>query len=147
MADSANASRVRLYRARKRAVEKLKAEPNKENLWAAVVAFENYPLKTTSGLNYIYSFKLNRHGEKGNELCVSRKSKTITRSSIEIAMASVVNLSQHNGYGFPVRLSTPKELKVFGASYIYPLFIRFGLVEHIGSHRRGGRRKNAPACE
>ncbi|MDO5548131.1 MAG: hypothetical protein Q4F79_06540 [Eubacteriales bacterium] len=28
-------------------------------------------------------------------------------------------------------------------SYIYPLFIRLGLVEHIGSNQRGGPRKGS----
>ena len=39
--------------------------------------------------------------------------------------------------------ATPKEVNIFGASYIYPLFIRFRLVDHIGSHQRGGTRKGS----
>lgn len=38
---------------------------------------------------------------------------------------------------------TPRGLGVFGVSYIYPLFIRLGLVEHIGSNQRGGPRKGS----
>lgn len=130
---SVNADRVRLYKKRKKACEKLQKQPNVENLWACVVAFENYPLKTVSGLEFTYSFKLNRRGEKGNEIVVSRKEKTITRSSVEKAFAVVIAAGE-----LSVRMSTPKELGVFGASYIYPLFVRLGLVEHVES---GGERK------
>lgn len=138
---SVNADRVRLYKKRKKALEDLKAAVNGENLWVCFTVFENYPFTTSSGLPFTYSFKLNRHGTKGNEIVVSRKAKTVTRSSVEMALAAVVKLGQEKGY--PVKMSTPKELNVFGASYIYPLFIRFGLVEHIGSDNRGGRGKRS----
>lgn len=113
--------------------------PTADNLWAAVVAFEGYPLKTTSGLEFSYRFKVNRHGRPGNELQISRKAKTITRSSVEMALTMVIDKNKP----LPVRMTTPKELGVFGASYIYPLFIRLGLVEHVGSNRRGGRKKKS----
>lgn len=142
---SVNADRVRLYKKRKKAVEKLRtAVANGGNirnaanvhkiLWEAVVAFENYPLKTTSGLDFSYTFKTNRLGEKGNEIRVSRKEKTITRSTVEMAFDKVMEKRQSGE--LPVRMSSPKELGVFGASYIYPLFIRFGLIEHIGKRRQ-----------
>lgn len=110
----------------------------REALWRAVLAYENCPMQTTSGLSFSYTFKPNRRGEKGNEILVSRKEKTIARSSVEVALARVAELAQGH---YPVRLATPKALGVFGASYIYPLFIRLGLVEHIGGCHRGGRRK------
>lgn len=131
----------------RQAVESLLADVNSENLWQAttdalwqaILAFESYSFSTTSGLPFTYEFKLNRRGEKGNEIVVSRKEKTITRSSVEKALAVVMDKNEP----LPVKMSTPKELNVFGASYIYPLFIRFGLVEHIGSHQRGGPRKGS----
>lgn len=107
-----------------------------EALWQAFAAWENFPLLTASGLEYSYIFKPNRHGEKGNEILVSRKEKTITRSSVEKAWKKV----QVKGE-IPAKMSTPKELGVFGASYIYPVFIQLGLVEHVGSNRRGRARK------
>lgn len=137
---SVNADGVRLYKKRKKAVEELKRVTSMENLWECIVVFENYPFKTISGLDFTYIFKLNRYGKKGNEILVSRKAKTITRSSVEIAFDKVMETG-----ALPVKMATPKELNVFGASYIYPLFIRFGLVEHTGDHRRGGRRKKTEA--
>lgn len=64
---SVNADRVRIYKKRKRAVEKLRKDVNGEKLWECIVAFENYPFKTTSGLAFTYKFKLNRRGMPGNE--------------------------------------------------------------------------------
>lgn len=142
---SVNADRVRLYKKRKKAVEALQAAVMSGGdisngadvhiiLWDAIVAFENYPLKTASGLDFSYTFKSNRRGEKGNEILVSRKEKTITKSSVEMAFDKVMEKCQSGE--FPVKMSTPKELGVFGASYIYPVFIRFGLIKHIGKSRQ-----------
>lgn len=132
-----------LNETQRQACEKLKSNPTITTLWQAVLAFENYPLKTISGLEFTYEFKKNRRGSPGNELQISRKSKTIIRSSVEKALAVVMERGEPFPVqmSFPIRMSTPKELGVFGASYIYPLFVKFGLVEHIGSNRRGGRRK------
>lgn len=44
---------------------------------------------------------------------VSRKEKTITRSSVEKALAVVMAAGD-----IPVKMTTPKELNVFGASYM-----------------------------
>lgn len=125
---SVDADRQELYRRRKISYEMLAADPCAENLWKTVAAFEGYPLKTSSGLDFTYEFKKNRHGEKGNEIVVSRKEKTITRSSIEIAFRKVIDRNEP----LPVAMSSPKELGVFGASYIYGLFIRLRLVRHTG---------------
>ena len=63
-----------------------------------------------------------------NELAVSRKEKTITRSSVEKALAKVLEA----GRGvLPVEMSSPKQLGTFGASYLYPVFIQFGLIVHV----------------
>lgn len=119
-----------------RAVERLREDVNVNSLWDCVLAFEGCTFTTTSGLPYTYSIRLTRLGEKGKEIFVSRKEKAITRSSVERALEVVME----RGEALPVKMTTPKELNVFGASYIYPLFIRFGLVEHIGSDKRGGPR-------
>lgn len=119
-----------------RAVKRLREEVNCDSLWNCVLAFESCTFTTTSGLPYTYSIRLNRFGEKGKEIFVSRKEKAITKSSVEKALEVVME----RGEPLPVKMTTPKELNVFGASYIYPLFIRFGLVEHIGSDKRGGPR-------
>ncbi len=51
---------------------------------------------------------------------VDRKNKSITRSSVEIAYQKVLELE-----GI---VTGPKKLGVFGASYLYPVFIRIGVI-------------------
>lgn len=109
-------------------------------LWACIADFENVPFQTMKGLSFTYTIKVTRQGEKGNELCVSRKAKTITRSSVEMALQTVLCMAKEQQM-LPVVMNGPKQLGTFGASYIYPLLIRFGLVRHIAQRRK--RKKNA----
>ena len=79
-----------------------------DSLWLCILAFESYPFTTTSGLPFSYSIKVNRRGEQGKEIVVSRKEKSITRSSVEKALAVVMS----KGEPFPVPMTTPKGLNV-----------------------------------
>lgn len=105
-------------------------------LWDCMIVFEDFPFETSSGLAFTYTFKTNRKGEKGNELLISRKEKTITRSTVEAAFHKLLELSRNGGAetaagNFPVPLKGPKQLGTFGASYLFPVFIQFGLVEYV----------------
>ena len=84
-----------------------------ETLWSVLSCFQNYPFHTFKGLEFTYTVK-------GHEMFVNRKEKSITSSSVEIALAKIMEL-----HG---RVSGPKKLKVFGASYLYPVFIHIGLI-------------------
>ena len=111
------AERCRLYRARKKAVEDL-SKPQcdlsiEDRLWEAIRIFAGYRFSTVKGLAFRYSVS-------GNEIIVDRKKKSIVRSSVTIALQKV--LDAHG------QMSGPKELGVYGASYIYPIFQRFGLI-------------------
>lgn len=116
------ANRLRKYRNRKAMVYKLAAEVEtvtehtKDLLWETIAAFENYPFKTSKGLRYYYTVK-------GNELFFSRKEKSVTRASVEMALKTVIDLQKSD-----VQIRGPKMLRCFGASYLYPLFIRFGII-------------------
>lgn len=110
---SPGAERERLCRDRKQAVTALAAEPTCERLWNAIVLFEGYPFKTSKGLSYTY-------GVKGGELFFSRKEKSITRATVSIAFQKALEL----GAG----ATGPKKLGVFGASYLYPVFLRLGVI-------------------
>ncbi len=101
-------------------IEKLKREPTADNLWEAVLAFAGYPFETSKGLEFTYSLKKNRYGEPGNELVFSRKEKTITKSTVLKAFEKAV---EFNGV-----VNGPKKLGTFGASYLYPVFIRLGVI-------------------
>lgn len=75
----------RAEREREAAVRRLAAEPTAENLWAALLLFQSCPFHTAKGLEFSYTIK-------GGELFVSRKEKSITRSSVEMAFRRALAL-------------------------------------------------------
>ena len=85
-------------------------------MWDVLIAFEGNSFQTAKGLRYTYTVK-------GNELFFSRKEKSVTRSSVEMALETAIELRKSN-----VRIRGPKMLRCFGASYLYPIFIRFGVI-------------------
>lgn len=105
------ADRIRLCRARKAAVEKLKDSP--DTLWECLTLFAGYPFKTSKGLSFTYTIK-------GNELFVSRKKKSITRATVKLAYEKAIALGD--------MATGPKTLGCFGASYLYPVFVRLGVI-------------------
>lgn len=84
-------------------------------LWAVFLVFEGYTFQTVKGLRFTYRIK-------GHELFVDRKVKSITRSTINMAFRKVL---QMNG-----EVSGPKKIGTFGASYLYPVFLKFGVINH-----------------
>ncbi len=117
------AERLRKFRSRKSAVRQLALALDDgnlphidEKLWNALVAFEGYPFKTAKGLRYYYTMK-------GNEIFFSRKEKSVTRASVSIALEKAMEL-QKTG----TRITGPKMLRCFGASYLYPVFQRLGVI-------------------
>lgn len=116
------ANRLRKYRNRKAMVNKLAAEVEtgavrtKNLLWETITAFEDYPFKTAKGLRYCYTVK-------GNELFISRKEKSVTRASVNMALETAVRLQREG-----LEITGPKMLGCFGASYLYPIFIRIGVI-------------------
>lgn len=135
---SAAADRTAIYRARKAALAELKDYPSNVNLWKTVCIFAGYPFQTSGrggkgGAKFKYVVSEpgssgGRHydGEEvegfGNELFIvqngEKMEKGISRSSVD--------------YAFKIALEGevkgPKSLKVYGSSYIFVLFVRFGLV-------------------
>ena len=98
--------------AREAAIRHLAEQPTVENLWEALLLFQSCPFHTAKGLEFSYTIK-------GGELFVSRKEKSITRSSVEMAFRRALALGEVSG---------PKKLGVFGASYLYPVFLRLGII-------------------
>ena len=117
------AERLRKYRQRKAAVETLCADMERtsidevcKTLWETLLLFEGYPFVTAKGLRYYYVIK-------GNEVFFTRKEKSVTRATVNIAFQTALNL-QKNG----IRITGPKMLGCFGASYLYPIFKRIGVI-------------------
>lgn len=110
---SLDADRCRIYRQRKAAVERLKDNPyNIELLWNVIQVFADYPFQTYSkGIRFRYEVK-------GNEIFVSRKKKSITKATVVLAYQRM-----RDGEN----LQKAKDLGTFGASYLYPIFQRFGV--------------------
>lgn len=112
---------------RSQAVEELKKELNEENLWNAFIAFQHYPFRTASGLEFQYEIKRGRYGGYTRELLVDRRadSKTLAWSSVMLALRNAVDCGQIAGR----IVERPKALgDIRGISYIYPVFYRFGLI-------------------
>ena len=114
-----NAERKRVFRKRIRVCERLGQEidsPDAEKyLWDAIVAYADYPFLTEKGLSVKYTVK-------GGEIFFNRKEKSVTRASVMKAFHRARQLQHEKGF-----VSGPKELGTFGASYIYPVFLRIGV--------------------
>jgi len=117
------AERLKRYRERKTAVEELKEIIASEELaeieeamWQTIKLFEGYSFRTVKGLNFSYKVK-------GYEIFVNRKEKSITKASVDIAIETILKLQEEGRL-----IKGPKMLGCFGASYLYPMFVRFGIV-------------------
>ena len=106
-------------------------------LWDAVVAYQNQPLRTLSGLEFSYTVKHKKNGEYSGERLVSRKetSKTLTRSSVMLAFHKVleqIEVTEKDGTVLfaPPSYKGPKAIgQIFGISYIFSLFLALGLIK------------------
>lgn len=120
---SQNAERIKRYKARKAAVEELGINRTEENLWKCIIAFQEYPFHTSSGLPFSYSLKIGRNGEYTRELFIDRRenSKSLAWSSIRLAF-------QNAGAGKVYQ--RPKAVgDIRGISYSYSLLWRFGVIK------------------
>lgn len=89
----------------------------KIDLWIAVSSLQGRTYTTSKGLPFTITVK-------GNELFVSRKEKSITRATVDMAYQQVLKLQEAREV-----IDGPKKLGTFGASYLYPLFIALGVIE------------------
>ena len=102
----------------------LKKLPSEDNLWQAVIVFQEYPFRTATGLPFRYKIKIGKDGEYNRELLIDRreKSKTLSWSSVKLAF--------DNSRLITGVIEKPKALgDIRGISYIYPILWRFGLIQ------------------
>lgn len=100
------------------------AAPAEEHLWDCIVAFQQYPFRTVTGLPFSYTLKIGRNGEYARELFIDRRenSKSLARSSVRMAFEKAMEMEG-------VVVTRPKELAdVRGVSYSFSLLWRFGLI-------------------
>ena len=142
---SAECERIRLFRARKKAVSDLHTHLSLPDasvyLWRCVIAFQGYPFITSGrgnreGTRFTYEVsKPSTGGGRryagetvegyGNEMWITilpdkvRKEKSISRSTVDLALRTALEKE----------IKGPKALGTPGAgSYLYPMFVRFGVI-------------------
>ncbi len=93
-----------------------------EEIWNRILAHTGEAFKTVHGLPFTYHQKISRTGEPLGELIIDRKKKTITRNTVLLAYKKALKLMETEG-----SVSGPKKLGVFGASYLYPVFLELGI--------------------
>lgn len=114
---SIKAERQKQYRVRKRNNTRTDTE-KEEKLWQELIYLQGCLFTTSKGLDFTYKIH-------GGEMFVDRKEKSITRSTVMKAYAKVVEL---DGV-----VKGPKVLGTFGASYLYPIFVKMGLIKTAGA--------------
>lgn len=120
---SANAERIRLYRERKKKCEEFRSSlqtlagqarhEQEDALWNMLIYLQGCVFLTAKGLKYTYKIK-------GGEMFVNRKSKSITQATIFMAFHKAMELGG--------AVAGPKRLGTFGASYLYPIFVKLGVI-------------------
>lgn len=60
---------------------------------------------------------------RGGEMFISTKVKSITRATVMITYRKAIEVQNAKGY-----VSGLKRLGTFGASYLYPLFLKLGII-------------------
>lgn len=71
---------------------------------------------TVKNLEFTYKIK-------GREMFVDRKNKSITRSTALLAFHIALEIQRRGE-----KVTGPKKLGTFGASYLYPIFLKLGLL-------------------
>lgn len=93
-------------------------------MWEVIVACQHELFVTYSGLPFTYELRRGKNGEYTKELWIDRreKSKSLAWSSVRLAFEKVKNGK--------IIVDRPKALgDIRGISYIYALFLKFGLIE------------------
>ncbi len=85
-----------------------------ENLWAVIEAHQGEIFYTAKQLPFTYVIR-------GGEFFTERKKKSITRATFEKAFLKVKEDTEH-------LITGPKKLNVFGAPYIFAVFLRLGII-------------------
>ena len=93
-----------------------------EALWERILELEGHVFTTARGLEFSYHVKRNRQGQKLGEIVFDRKEKSVTRNTILLAYKNALEEQAREGC-----VSGPKKLNVFGASYLYPVFLTMGI--------------------
>ena len=117
-------------------IRRLQADRTEQQLWNTVMACQKMLFRTYSGLPFSYELHRGRDGAYTKELWIDRRenSKSLAWSSVLLAFAEV----KHG----KIAVKRPKDLgDIRGISYIYALFLRFGLIEAAAGVNGTGKRQ------
>ena len=91
-----------------------------EKLWDVIQENQGKSFLTKKGLPFTYSIK-------GGELFTDRRERSITRSTFEKAYEKLQN--DQTGENAPCKIVGPKTLNVYGAPYVWAVFMGIGIIE------------------
>lgn len=91
-----------------------------EKLWDVIQENQGKSFLTKKGLPFTYSIK-------GGELFTDRRERSITRSTFETAYEKLVK--DRTGENSPCKIVGPKTLNVYGAPYVWAVFMGIGVIE------------------
>lgn len=101
----------------------LSEEVAEQQLWTVMEAHQGCVFYTARNLRFRYTIK-------GGELFADRKQDSITKATVFMAF--------HKALAMNGNVAGPKKLGTFGASYLYPIFQRIGIIRTMeeGNERR-----------
>ena len=79
---------VNVMKLRERIFQETEREKAQDYLWNELVLLQSQTFRTVKGLEYTYQIR-------GNEMFVSRKTKSITKASVDLALEKIIELSVH----------------------------------------------------
>lgn len=77
---------VNVMELRERIFQETEREKAQDYLWNELVLLQSQTFRTVKGLEYTYQIR-------GNEMFVSRKTKSITKASVDLALEKIIELS------------------------------------------------------
>ena len=98
--------------------------PEPDVLWQEVRKHQGEAFLPAKGLEFTYEIR-------GYELFVDRKDKSITRSTVDLTYRKAMDLLSAGEV-----VDGPKKLGTFGASYLFPIFIRIGVIPPLDEQLR-----------
>ena len=90
--------------------------PEEDALWGMLLAHQSEEFSTQKGLTFTYEIR-------GSEVFFSRKTKSITRATVNVTFHRAKEIEADG-----VVIDGPKKLGTFGASYLYPVFLKLGVI-------------------
>ena len=105
-------------------LEMFSAAPELDLLWDELRKLEGEAFHTAKGLEFTYEIR-------GYELFVSRRDKSITRSTVNLTYRKAMELLRAGEI-----IDGPKKLGTFGASYLFPIFLKLNIIPPLDEQLR-----------